>query len=93
MPNGHRIPYRLESGVPPSPSYTSDSDTIAEEKNEWRARQVYNKAIANKLFPMVLMHHVDVLVNIARFLNFIVSRCDCNIEVVSSSTLVVVSST
>ena len=68
MPNGHRISYRLDSGVPPSPAHTSDSETTEEEKKEWRATQMCNKTITNRLFPMILIHHADVLLNIARFL-------------------------
>jgi len=68
MPNGHRIPYRLDSGLPPSPAHTSDSETTEEDKKEWRATQRYNKAVANRLFPMMLTHLDDVLLNIARFL-------------------------
>ena len=79
MPNGQRVSYRLESGLSPSPAHTSDSETTeeekkqwraasAEEKKEWRATQMYTKTIANRLFPMILMHQVDVLLDIAKLL-------------------------
>ena len=68
MPNGHRMSYRLDSGLPPSPAHTSDSETTGEEKRELRATQMCKKTIANRLFPMILTHNAGVLLNIARFL-------------------------
>ena len=35
MPNGHRQPYRVSKGAPPSPVHTSDSEETSENKKEF----------------------------------------------------------
>jgi len=35
MPNGHRSPYRVSSGEPPSPAHTSDSEETWVNKQEF----------------------------------------------------------
>lgn len=68
MPNGERVPYRVESGLPPSPAHTSDSETTEEEKREWWAIRICLKTIANRLLPTIIIQQEEILLNIARFL-------------------------
>ena len=68
MPNGERVPYRVESGLPPSPAHTSDSETTEEQKTEWWAIRIRLKIIANRLLPRIIIQREEILWNIARFL-------------------------
>ena len=40
MPNGHRDPYEVASGLSPSPEHTSDGEAVCRQKREYHARSM-----------------------------------------------------
>ena len=68
MPNGHH-PWRLESGDPPSPAHTSDSEETTEHKTVYPALNRRIEIInANRFLPKLSVDRT-VMMRVARFLS------------------------
>ena len=69
MPNGNKVPYRLDPSNPqsPSPLHTSDSEATKENKHQFHLNRCVDYLEQMRLLPLMLRTVADVVVNIAEY--------------------------